>query len=670
MGAHGCDRSGSRAGRRARRVDAARPEWPAVNEAPKSNPSDDPRIGSVLGGRYRIVRVLGAGGMGVVYRGEHVHMHKPVAIKVLHKHMTAVPEIVARFEREAVAAGRIQHPHVAAATDFGKLDDGSFYLALEYVEGKSLGSLIAGGALPVVRALLIARQIAEGLDAAHAAGIVHRDLKPDNVQLLSREGYDDWVKILDFGIAKVQLGDGAGAQPLTQLGTVFGTPEYMSPEQAQGHSVDARSDLYALGVMLFEMLTGKIPFDANDVVVLIMRHVTQPPPPLPSSIPGSVQRLVEDLLAKKPEDRVPSAAELVRRIERLLEDPGVAPKGSIPPGANSRPPASGTASTLAPHGTGAVAKAVARVSAVVRTVSRRTARSTRELGRRLSPELVRPVRLGPLMAPLGAWLLGAAGLMLLGVLIALLVFRRGAAPAVVASGTGTGTPAVAASGRAGISEQERHQKLLLRAEAGDETAIAEVEALPEKRVEESLAVARGRCARGEMVPCVSAYKAAVMRFTRLRSDRAILPDVRRAAEHPIAYEEAMRLAAHQLGEGGVDVLWDVWIDTKKGVEKSAINRRARAFLDDGSVRRHASDALGVVLELERAEKRRRCKDAERALASVVKHGDERVLPVLERFAQTRGCGLLDLGDCWPCLRGSTALSVARDTAKARPAPAF
>jgi eukaryotic-like serine/threonine-protein kinase len=639
-----------------------------VNEAPKSGPSDDPRVGSVLGGRYRIVRVLGAGGMGVVYRAEHVHMHKPVAIKVLHKHMTAMPEIVARFEREAVAAGRIQHPHVAAATDFGKLDDGAFYLALEYVDGRSLQSLIAGGGLPVVRALLIARQIAEGLDAAHSAGIVHRDLKPDNVQLVSRDGYDDWVKILDFGIAKVQLGDAPSGQPLTQLGTVFGTPEYMSPEQAQGHAVDARSDLYALGVMLFEMLSGKIPFDADDVVVLITRHVMQPPPPLPASIPAPVQRLVSDLLAKKPEDRARDAAEVVRRIERLLENPEIAPTGSIPPGATSRPPpASGTASTAAPPGQSSTAAAVARALAFPRAASRALGGKARIFAQRLAPGLLRSVRLGPVMAPLGAWLLGGVGLVLAGVLLALLVFRQGASSTLAPSGSGD---TAEAPSRPGLSEEERHKKLLLRAESGDEKAIAEVEALPEKRVEESLAVARGRCQRGEMVVCVSAYKAAIMRFTRLRSDRSLLPDIRRAAEHPLAYEDAMRLAAHHLGEGGVDVLFDVWTGTKKNAEQAAINRRARAFLDDGAVRSHASPALGALLELERAERRRRCKEAERALASLVEHGDRRALPVLERFGTTRGCGLLDLGDCWGCLRGTKALSLAEAAIKARPGPSF
>src|SRR5688572_19605659 len=167
--------------------------------------------------------------MGVVYRAEHVHMKKAVAVKILHQHMTTMPEVVARFEREAVAAGRIEHPNVAGATDFGRLDDGSFYLVLEYIEGRSLSSLLGeGGALPTVRALAITRQIAEGLAAAHGAGIIHRDLKPENVMLVERDGISDWVKVLDFGIAKVPIED---AQKLTQIGTIFGTPQYMSPEQ-------------------------------------------------------------------------------------------------------------------------------------------------------------------------------------------------------------------------------------------------------------------------------------------------------------------------------------------------------------------------------------------------------------------------------------------------------
>jgi len=604
---------------------------------------DDPRVGTVLGGRYRIVRVLGAGGMGVVYRGEHVHMHKPVAIKVLHPQMTAMPEIVARFEREAVAAGRIQHPNVATATDFGKLEDGSFYLALEYVEGKSLGSVVKQGALGAPRALLIARQIAEGLGAAHAAGIVHRDLKPDNVQLVTKDGVADWVKLLDFGIAKLHLDEAGANQPLTQVGSVFGTPEYMSPEQAQGHAVDHRADLYALGVITYEMVSGKIPFDADDVVVLITRHVTQPPPPLPSSVPAGVQAFIFDLLAKKPEDRPQTAAEVVLRIDRLLADPSVAPRGSLPPRAASAIPE------------------LARVKAVARKAARKAVAS-------VVPALSRRVRIGRLDAPLGAVALVASGFVLVGMVLALLFLRRDRAPGEVA-----GAPAaasVAPSAAPAVDTARRQAALILRAESGDEAALKELEALPEKTAESTRALGRGRCQRSEMVACMNAYKAGIQSYTRLRQDPIVLADVRSAAEHELAYETAMRLAAHQLGSGGLDVLWDTWTKTRKGEDVAAINRRARAFLDDSAVRNNASRELTLVLELERAEKRRRCSEAERLIERVTEYGDARTLPILERFNTTRGCGLLDLGDCWGCLRSGRVLAQARDAAKGRPGPTF
>src|SRR5258706_14913420 len=198
-------------------------------------------VGKVLSDRYRIESVLGEGGMGAVYLAEHVLMRKRLAVKVLHPEMTRMPEMVARFEREAMAAAHIEHPSVAAATDFGKLEDGSFFLVLEYVEGTSLRDLIAQGPLLSERALHIAYQMASALARAHALGIVHRDLKPENVMLVEREGDPNFVKVLDFGIAKVPVGDFSheppgsdGAPVLTQLGMVYGTPEYMAPEQALG----------------------------------------------------------------------------------------------------------------------------------------------------------------------------------------------------------------------------------------------------------------------------------------------------------------------------------------------------------------------------------------------------------------------------------------------------
>src|SRR5690606_37431266 len=253
-----------------------------------------------LAGRYRIERMLGAGGMGTVYRARYVHMRKTVAVKVLHREMTHLPEVVARFEREAVAAANIEHPNVAAATDFGRLENDSFYLVLEYIEGQSLTErLDREGVFPPPLALHIVRQIADALATAHAAGVVHRDLKPDNVMLVERDGDPGFVKVLDFGIAKVDM-TGGDQQALTKLGSIFGTPDYMAPEQAAGRAVDGRAELYALGIMLYQMLVGRTPFQHDDMVVVLTRQLTAPPEPLPDDIDPALQVIVARLLAKSP----------------------------------------------------------------------------------------------------------------------------------------------------------------------------------------------------------------------------------------------------------------------------------------------------------------------------------------------------------------------------------
>jgi serine/threonine-protein kinase len=286
-------------------------------------------IGTTISDRYKIERLLGEGGMGAVYQAEHTLMRKRMAIKVLHPEMTRLPEVVARFEREAMAAAHIEHPNVVTATDFGKLDDGSFFLALEYVEGKSLRDAIAKGRLELGRALHIGRQIASALSRAHQLKIVHRDLKPENVMLVDRDGDPDFVKVLDFGIAKVQMGEfdvgqaGPGQPVLTQAGMVYGTPEYMAPEQALGQTVDARADLYALGCMLYEMLCGVRPFEADSKVALLGMQVTAPVPAMatkaPSAnVPPEVEALVKHLLAKEASDRLGDAKVLADNISAIM----------------------------------------------------------------------------------------------------------------------------------------------------------------------------------------------------------------------------------------------------------------------------------------------------------------------------------------------------------------
>jgi serine/threonine protein kinase len=282
-------------------------------------------VGEVVAERYRIDAVLGEGGMGVVYRAEHLHLHKPHALKVLLAEWSSSPDIVARFEREAIAAGNIQSPHVAAATDFGRLSDGSFFLVMEYVNGRTLRTALEKAPFEPARALRITKGIASALHAAHAVGIVHRDIKPENIMLIERDGDPDFVKVLDFGIAKLDGAGGAApgraAAPLTQAGTVIGTPDYMSPEQALGQPVDARSDLYAVGVILYEMLVGQVPFNGSALTMLRQRVIGDVPE-LPASVAIDVHprvaNLLRCLLAKVPENRIASSAELFADIDDCL----------------------------------------------------------------------------------------------------------------------------------------------------------------------------------------------------------------------------------------------------------------------------------------------------------------------------------------------------------------
>ncbi len=278
--------------------------------------------GTVIAGRYRILGLIGVGGMGAVYRAEHVHMRKTVALKLLHPELLRVEEVVQRFEREAIAAARIDHPNVVAANDFGKLEDGSFYLVLEYVDGTSVRQLLEAGPLPIARALNVARQTTLALGAAHAAGIVHRDLKPDNVMLVPEPDGTDRVMVLDFGIARVAPpSENRDATKLTRVGVVMGTIAYMSPEQAIGQAIDERTDLYSLGVMLYEMIAGKVPFDAELPSQVLARQLVEAPPPLPPGTPAPLAQLVYDLMEKKAEDRPPTADAVLERLAALTPTP-------------------------------------------------------------------------------------------------------------------------------------------------------------------------------------------------------------------------------------------------------------------------------------------------------------------------------------------------------------
>jgi hypothetical protein len=274
-------------------------------------------VGTVVDG-FVFQGVLGGGAFGTVYRGLQVGLDRPVAIKVPTMEIASDPLMARRFGREARAAARVQHPGVVTIYAVGELPDGRPYLAMELLEGVPLDRILADGPLPPPRALRIARAIASALVETHAVEVVHRDLKPSNVMWRCDRTGDDRITLVDFGIAVCKPGN-ADATRLT-AGGLIGTPHYMSPEQAHGEVVDARADLYALGCLLFELLTGNTPFDGSGYEVMLA-HLGRPPPS-PSDrafgIPAVVDELVLSLLTKRPEDRVQSAADVVAAIDRIL----------------------------------------------------------------------------------------------------------------------------------------------------------------------------------------------------------------------------------------------------------------------------------------------------------------------------------------------------------------
>ena len=302
----------------------------------KLAPAVDPLLGRVIDGRYRVEKMIGEGGMGVVYQIAHVILGKRMALKILRGDMARDPEVVQRFIQEAQSATQIGHQNIIDISDFGKLPDDNIYFVMEFLDGESLTSFIGrGGSVPAQKALHIIRQIASALDAAHERGIVHRDLKPDNIYLV-KQGHDEsFVKVLDFGIAKV----GGASSKLTKTGMIFGTPHYMSPEQAAGQSVDRRTDIYALGVIMYEMFAGRVPFDGDTFMGILSKHMFQDPVP-PSQVKGAALGAIEDIilrsLTKKAETRYQTMGELIADLDRVnaggaisIGRGGIAPPGNL-----------------------------------------------------------------------------------------------------------------------------------------------------------------------------------------------------------------------------------------------------------------------------------------------------------------------------------------------------
>jgi serine/threonine-protein kinase len=280
--------------------------------------TDDSLLGQILADKYRIDERLNEGGMGTVYRGTHVLMDKTVAIKVLRPSLAADEKIVARFSREARAASRISHPHALSVTDFGEAENGVVFLVMEFLNGSTLKNVIRqDGPMPLPRVVEIIRQVGAALDAAHEQGVVHRDLKSENIMLLAANG-PDYAKVLDFGIAKIKEHDGDYDPGLTAPDLVIGTPQYMSPEQcSQTQEIDARSDIYSLGVIIYEMLVGHVPFTGPSPTAIMMKQMQEPVPSVlqeRNDLSPAIGRVISRAMAKQPNDRYQTVGELVEDL--------------------------------------------------------------------------------------------------------------------------------------------------------------------------------------------------------------------------------------------------------------------------------------------------------------------------------------------------------------------
>ena len=331
--------------------------------SPSPSPDAEISIGSVLDGRYRIDAILGSGGMGRVYRAEHTGIGRPVAIKVLHADLNRNREAAQRFQREAIASGRLDHPNIVNVSDFGVVDDGSCYLVMEVLEGESLGTrLERDQRIPWREAIEIMRGVLMGLAHAHERGVVHRDIKPDNVFLTRKDG-ELVVKILDFGIAKLFAGS-ADDPASTRAGLTVGTPAYLSPEQAVGGEIKPASDLYSSTILLFEMLTGRAPFEDKDPLAMLGAHVSREPPRVAEvapevAIPAALEDVIQRGLIKTSANRINSAESYISQLDAVLASArlGTAPivEQHVPEALGSAPtamllatPLPGTFSRLTP----------------------------------------------------------------------------------------------------------------------------------------------------------------------------------------------------------------------------------------------------------------------------------------------------------------------------------
>jgi len=542
-------------------------------------PVTDPFIGTIVGDRYRIVSRLGVGGMGAVYRAEHTMMRRDLAIKVLLPELGGKEEFARRFEREAESASRLTHPNIITVTDFGRTAEGSLFLVMEFLAGESLSEAIAGGPMPLARALAIIRQILRALEHAHAAGVVHRDLKPENIMLVERDGQRDVVKILDFGIAKVTQPQSAG-EALTQAGVIFGTPEYLSPEQALGEAVDARADIYAAGVILYEMLVGRRPFENEDKVKIISMHLSHAPPRMRDAnpavdVPLPLEQAIMQALEKSREHRFATATAFLQALEDAEA-------------------AVGEASGSFRRGSGPVVAPGAGASGALR----------RMLGAR------------------GFWVAAAAVAVVAG---GIAIKRHGGRAAALVAAPPKPVPATP-------DMAERYKKVESWLEDGNLASARRAleQALEDRPKDGRVRYMLGRVAYadGKHQETLVHYREAIGLDAGFRGDPVLLSHVDTMLDEPRAADAALDLLIEKIGAPAADLLEKVAND---GADLTRRQRAAAALDNIGEGKRVDQVSLSI-LELKKASS---CEEKKVIVAKLKDLGDERALPALRALGGRR-----------------------------------
>ena len=617
--------------------------------------------------------------MGRVYSAEHVLMRKRLAIKVLHRELTTMAEVVARFEREAMAAANIDHPNVAAATDFGKLPDGAVFLVLEYVQGKSLRDEIAGGPIAAERALHITRQIASGLASAHALDIVHRDLKPENVMLVEKGGDPDFAKVLDFGIAKVPIGDVPSLTatpahtPITKAGMVFGTPEYMAPEQALGQTVDGRADLYALGVILYEMLSGSRPFSSQSQVGILGQQLSKSPPKISDRAPGiivppAVELVAMKLLQREASERYQSATEVVDVINRLLAPiPGHGIyRFTLPEGSPSNPPPPTPEALLLREAITVSSKPKAAPAPTPAPVVPGSlhdiepplgALDGEAAGAGLDAKL--DALRGKLPAPLqrvpSRLLFGGAALVvvlgLIGVLVSAL---SGGKPSDTSPSAG---PVTSIAAPAGVKKPAMEGPFARPDELADAKTAgpAAFDALLEKYPKDPnipVEMARDLAAKKNYSGAVGAVGRALSIDATFQNNPQVASLVFQTAQVKASSDAAFALLEGAMGSRGADIAYDL-VSTSN--VRPWVQSRAETFLQSPSFDKVATPSLRAIVKLRYSAG---CDEKKALLPDLKKSSDERALFELVPLQDKTGCGARKKDDCYPCLRTSNDLDDA------------